>query len=82
MAVSYHMEEISLGQCGTCRQGQLVAMKVAGSNRLLLMCDDCESQWNAPQDSAFYDKALKEEVSGLVLASSQDVLEAGWDKLK
>jgi ribosome-binding protein aMBF1 (putative translation factor) len=74
------MEEITFGKCGICRQGELIAMKVDGSDRLLLMCDDCESQWNTPQDSTAYDKALTEEVSGLVLASSQDVLGAGWNK--
>lgn len=78
--LDHKMEPISFGQCGICGQGDLIAMKVADSGRLLLMCDDCESQWNTPRDSRFYDKALTKEISGLVVANSQDVIGARWKK--
>lgn len=76
------MEPISFGQCSICGQGELLAMKLAGSKRMIVMCDDCESQWDSPEDAKSYNKALTTEVSGLILATSHDALEAGWNRLK
>jgi len=72
------MEQVSFGQCGICGQGELIAMKLPGSSHLLLMCDDCESQWSSPEDSKSYQNALNTEFQGLVVASPEDILKAGW----
>ena len=66
------------GECPICRQGQLVAVKSVLSSKLLLMCDDCESQWSSPQDAESYENALQSE-ERVVAASDEEVSEAGWD---
>lgn len=55
------MSDIAFGQCAICRQGQLVAVKEITSGKMLLMCDDCESQWGSPAEAKSYEKALAQE---------------------
>ena len=68
----------TFGECPICRQGQLMPMKGIDSGKLLLMCDDCESQWRSPQDAESYENALKDE-ERVVPASDEEVSEVGWD---
>jgi hypothetical protein len=68
----------TFGECPICRQGQLVAMKGTVSGELLLMCDDCESQWRSPQEAESYENALETE-EHVVPASDEQVTMAGWD---
>lgn len=69
----------AFGECPICRQGLLVAMKSVGTGRLLLMCDDCESQWRSPQEAESYENALKSE-ERVAPASDEEVSAAGWDE--
>lgn len=71
-------EQVSFGKCGACGQGELFAMRSPGSSPLLLMCDDCQSQWHSPEDSKSHQKALSTEIEGLDFATPEDVEEAGW----
>lgn len=54
-------------------------MKVPQSSRLLIMCDDCLSQWNSPLDSQWSRRALTDEVRDVVFATAEEVREAGWE---
>lgn len=65
-------------KCGVCGQGELYAMRSPGSSPLLLMCDDCQSQWHSPEDTRSHQKALSTEIEGLDFATPEDVEEAGW----
>ncbi len=69
----------TFGDCPICRQGQLQAMKSVSGDRLLLMCDDCESQWQSPQEAESYENALHTEVR-VIPASDEEVSAAGWDE--
>jgi formate dehydrogenase maturation protein FdhE len=64
--------------CPVCGQGVLLAMKRHPEGQLLLMCDDCESQWNSPTEASAYGNALVIEVRNLVPASEEDLMAAGW----
>ncbi|MFT4193184.1 hypothetical protein [Ottowia sp.] len=72
-------KEIYFGECPLCRQGQLVAVKNMVDSKILLMCDDCESQWASPEAAKFGENALKEEVFDVINASAEDVIEANWN---
>ena len=71
-------EQVSFGECGVCGQGELFAMRSTGSSPLLLMCDECQSQWPSPEDSKSHQKALSTEIEGLDFATAEEVEEAGW----
>ena len=69
----------TFGECPICHQGQLLVVKGVVLNRLLLMCDDCESQWSSPQATQSYENALHVEQQ-VVDASEEEISAAGWDK--
>lgn len=72
------MENIFFGECPICRQGQLVAMKNSLTGKLLLMCDDCESQWLSPAEARSFENALSNEIQNVVTATAEEVNEQGW----
>jgi hypothetical protein len=71
------MDLQNFGVCQLCGQGTLILVKDAGSGRLLVMCDDCESQWLSKEDSENHDKALKNEVR-VVRATLADLSDSDW----
>jgi hypothetical protein len=71
-------EPILFGECAICRQGLLVAVKDNASGKLLLMCDDCESQWDSPESSCSFSNALTFEIKAVRNATEDDVQAAGW----
>lgn len=72
------MNKLSFGECPICRQGALIAVKDVATDRLLIMCDDCESQWLTPSDAESFDKAISDEVSNVVLATLNEIEAIGW----
>ena len=45
------MSLISIGECPVCRQGELIVVKDPAREMLLVICDDCESQWDSPENA-------------------------------
>jgi len=74
------MNNQNFGECGICGQGALLPVRDVASGKLLVMCDDCESQWRTPEEAQSYEKVLKNEVKRVVDASPEEVRAAGWDK--
>ena len=69
---------VYFGECAICRQGTLAAVKDNESGKLILICDECESQWDSPEASLSYDRARTVEVRALRDATEDEVREAGW----
>lgn len=72
------MEEHSFGDCPICGQGHLVAMKSASTGHLLIVCDECESQWQSPDKARSFENALPHEIRDLQKASSEEVRKSHW----
>ena len=72
------MEDHSFGECPICGQGKLVAMKSASTGQLLIMCDECESQWQSPNKAQSFENALSNEIRDLEKASLDEIKESGW----
>jgi hypothetical protein len=69
---------INFGECTMCGQGQLVPAKRVDTGELLVMCDDCESQWRSPDDVHSSNDVLMDETR-VVDASIDEVVATGWD---
>lgn len=72
------MSRYLFGECPICRQGQLLAVTCAADAQILVMCDDCESQWQTPQDAKSFENALTVEVHEVKEATAEEVEAAGW----
>ncbi len=57
-------------------------MKSSSTRELVIMCDDCESQWKTPEDANFFYKIIEDELTDLVVATAEDVAKAGWLAVK
>jgi hypothetical protein len=75
------MEVCSFGECPICGQGQLIAVKNPVTLQLLVMCDDCESQWHSPGEAQSFENALSDEVRGVGMATFEEVETVGWIRL-
>jgi predicted alpha-1,6-mannanase (GH76 family) len=45
---------------------------------LLIMCDDCESQWESPMKAQSYENVLKDEIRDVRIATLDEIQAAGW----
>ena len=72
------MEEHSFGECPICGQGQLVAMKSSSTGHLLVMCDECESQWQSPDQAQSFKNALPHEIFDIQRASLEEIRKSHW----
>jgi len=72
------MKDYSFGECPICRQGKLIAVKDPVTLQLLVMCDDCESQWRSPAEAQSFENVLLDEVCGVEMATFEEVEAAGW----
>jgi hypothetical protein len=71
----------SVGRCPICGQGDVIIVKERLSNNLLLICHDCESQWENPEILLSGGEPMKEEKSNLEDAINNDEIKfAGWEK--
>ncbi len=72
------MENYTFGECPICRQGKLLAVKRVSTGQLFIMCDDCESQWQSPDDARSFENAFSEEVRDIQKTSFDEIKAAGW----
>lgn len=75
------MEDYSFGECPICGQGQLIAVRNPITLQLLVMCDDCESQWRSPDEAQSFENALSDEVRGVEMATLEEIEAVGWIRL-
>ena len=71
----------SVGRCPLCGQGEVIIVKENLTNDLLLICDDCESQWENPMVLISGGDPIDQEYSNLdEKISDEEIKRAGWDK--
>lgn len=75
------MKTYVFGECAICGQGHLLAFRSGDTGDLLVMCDDCESQWRNPAEARSFENAIPDVAGKVTLASTQDAEEAGWASL-
>lgn len=72
---------LSVGRCPICGQGDVIVVKERSSNDLLLICDDCESQWINPEALFSGSDPIKDERHDLDdNVSDKEINEVGWGK--
>jgi len=70
-----------VGRCPICGQGDVIVVKERLSNNLLLICYDCESQWENPEILLSGGEPIIDEKTNLDDKISDDEIKhAGWVK--
>ncbi|WP_433958709.1 hypothetical protein [Cytobacillus horneckiae] len=71
--------EYKVKWCPICEQGWIEIMKDIERNRLLLICNECESEWENPRDINFSNS--KEQLSiNIKKPTHKEIGENGWGK--
>ena len=74
------MKQYNIEECPICRHGALLIVKAVDNNRLLVICDDCESQWEDPEKAIAGEEPITEEVCGVKDATLEEIEARGWKK--
>jgi hypothetical protein len=75
------METPWFAECALCRQGVLLAVALADTGEIQLICDECESMWRSPSEAASQDAALGPLTSKIRSANFQEITTTGWKPL-
>jgi|LakMenEpi03Aug12_release.lakeMendotaPanAssembly.Ray.scaffolds.fasta_scaffold1051710_1 hypothetical protein len=71
----------SVSRCPICGQGDVLIVKEKKTGHLLLMCDDCESQWENPEILFSTGEPLMNEKNDLTAAvEDSEVKAVDWEK--
>ncbi len=71
-------EEFNVGECNVCGQGLLVIACDNKSNSMLIICDDCESQWHDPKSFISGQDPITNEYKSVRDATKEDIVNKGW----
>jgi hypothetical protein len=71
--------DYTVGECPICRQGQVFVVQAKEDASLLLICDDCESQWKSPAEYS-NGNSLKSECDKVINAQWKAIVNAGWER--
>ncbi|MBL0319002.1 MAG: hypothetical protein IPP74_06910 [Alphaproteobacteria bacterium] len=64
-----------------CRQGRLlIAIENTSPVHFFVLCEDCESEWESPEDISDLDLATRNQHQFLRYAVKRDLLEHPWRK--
>ena len=76
------MNEYRIGICPFCDgQGQVIIVKEKKTKTLYVSCDECETQWNTPDDFNSGNCLPSINTFGLYEKPTIDeIKEKGWDK--
>lgn len=63
--------------CPVCGQGSLLIGCVKNSNKLFVVCDDCESEWSDPRSALAGEQPTRDKYQGRY-ATKDDINKHPW----
>ena len=70
--------EYNIGECPICGQGLLIVARDVDQKILLIICDDCEMQWNDPISALAGASPIDPEYRAVEDANEDDIRRKGW----
>ncbi|WP_322923214.1 hypothetical protein [Paenibacillus campi] len=73
-------EKFPIGNCRICNQGWVVIVKEIGSGDLFVYCNECEAEWENPEQylANFSNKIFEHNM--YKEPEEEDVMHQGWDQ--
>lgn len=74
--------EFSIGGCCFCNQGVAEIVKDVTNNELLIMCSECDTIWNSPQDFNSNNPNINKmkTVKKVTDPTLEEIKAKGWEK--
>ena len=73
-------KEYHIGQCLVCRQGILEIVKEKASGRILVVCDECEAEWENPEDALKKVNGTRGKYGAVSGVTINEIQALRWDK--
>ena len=68
----------AIGTCPVCGQGRLIIARDDASADLYVLCEECESEWSSPEQSASIDAATRDVHGRSTLLDREDLIDHPW----
>ncbi len=68
----------AIGVCPVCSQGRRIIARETSSERLYVMCEECESEWPSPDVSGSLDAATRDVYGASTLLEREDLALHPW----
>ncbi len=75
--------EFKAGWCPSCNQGWVVFVKESLSNSMLLLCEECFTNWASPTDYSFDLPYLNDPMSDdwrALPVTRNEIIDKGWER--
>ncbi len=73
-------KDLYIGQCSICRQGMLEIVKEKASGTIFVVCDECEAEWDNPDDALNKKRGTRGKYGSVTGATLDEVLNLHWDR--
>jgi uncharacterized Zn ribbon protein len=70
----------AIGACPVCGQGRLIVARDHSSQSLYVLCEECESEWESPEESKTAEAATHDVHGQSTLLDRLDLEEHPWRK--
>ena len=64
--------------CPVCEEGRLFVCKQKDLDRLFLLCEECESAWETPEDVSL--NTYFKHANEIEYSTQEDIVQYGWAK--
>jgi hypothetical protein len=68
----------AIGTCPICGQGRLIISRDNASQKLFVLCEECESEWDSPEASRSLDNATRDVRSQSTMLERDDLIGHPW----
>lgn len=69
-----------IGSCPVCGQGMLELVKENKSGSLFVLCDECEGEWESPENALSACKGSRGKYGAVSKVTLQEIQAIHWDR--
>ena len=69
----------SVGQCPTCSQGRQLIARENDTQKLYVVCEECESEWQNPEDARAKRPASRDLFGRSTYLTREDLVGHPWE---
>ena len=67
-----------ISSCPICRQGMVEIVKECSTGILFLLCDECEAEWDSPEDIGVYGKGSRQKYGRVTAPTECEISDRDW----
>lgn len=72
--------QYKIGSCPLCKQGYLEVVKEQDTCKLFILCDECEAEWENPQDALQFKNGFRFKYGKVIEPTFDEISNLGWNK--